>query len=411
MLAMVLAMVLHLGVRMKRFLAAIGAAVVLLLAACSSSGGATSSSTGSSSSPIKYLVLLPESGPFGSYALGYRQGIQASVDVVNSEGGILGRHVDVTFEDDTGTASEAVLKLQQAQASGTINLLGAGISSIEATALFPLSTRYKIITLTSASVGSLNNPSAYPYGFADAGDMGTGMKLVAKTAQAEGVKTLGVVLGDDAYGQNVLQNLQAGVQGTGIKIVSATFADTAVNMTPSIQKVMAAKPQMLFLDANGSTVPELLKSRVSAGAVNVPTIGGQGVAHVNIVQLDPGAPLKNLRVAYWTILTSKGAPNNAALKKMDAQLAANNVKITNIIDTYTLGYDWLLYYKAAVTQAKSTDVSKVKAAMENLHVSGSAPWATWPTSRFSPTSHDPVNSANSWVIGAPGAWVNGIVTP
>jgi branched-chain amino acid transport system substrate-binding protein len=396
---------------MKRFIAVAAASLLLpLAAACSSSGGSTSSSAGSDTSPIKYLVLLPESGAFATYALGYRQGIQASVDVVNSEGGILGRHVDVTFEDDTGTASEAVLKLQQAEASGTINLLGAGISSIEATALFPLSTRYKIITLTSASVSSLNNPSAYPYGFADAGDMGTGMKLVAQTAEQEGVKTLGVVLGDDAYGQNVLQNLQAGVQGTGIKIVSATFADTAVNMTPSIQKVMAAKPQMLFLDANGSTVPELLESRVSAGAVNVPTIGGQGVAHVNIAQLDPGAALKNLRVAYWTILTSKGAPDNAALKKMESQLAANNVKITNIIDTYTLGYDWLMYYKAAVTQAKSTDPDKVKAAMENLQVSGPAPWATWPDSRFSPTSHDPLNSANSWVIGPPGPWVNGLVT-
>ena len=113
---------------MKRFIAVAAASLLLpLAAACSSSGGSTSSSAASDTSPIKYFVLLPESGPFATYALGYRQGIQASVDVVNSEGGILGRHVDVTFADDTGTASEAVLKLQQAEASGTINLLGAGI--------------------------------------------------------------------------------------------------------------------------------------------------------------------------------------------------------------------------------------------------------------------------------------------
>jgi branched-chain amino acid transport system substrate-binding protein len=348
-------------------------------------------------------------GPYQYAAAAIRSGIQASVNLVNAGGGILGRQVAVTYLNDAGDPTAAVTKTQSSVASGVPSLVYGGISSDEATAIYPLSTRDKFVIESNAASSTLNNPAKYPYGFSDGSDLVGAAQLAINSAKAAGVKTLGVVVDNDAYGQTVSAGINSAAKAAGIKIVDATFPSTAVNMVPQFSRVLAAKPQMLFTDGQGPEVPALLTSRVNAGGGSVPLIVGQGASQQSLPTLIPASHLVNTKVVYWSVCAGNPAAFDPSIQTMVKELKKDGVKKLSLaLDTYSLGYDALMYYRAGVTQAKSFDPAAVSHALENLSHSASAPWTTWapPAGYYTPTDHFPSTPASAFTIAVPANYNN-----
>jgi ABC-type branched-subunit amino acid transport system substrate-binding protein len=237
------------------------------------------------------------------------------------------------------------------------------------------------------------------------------MQLVVHHAQSAGVKTLGVILPDDAYGANLTSFLTPSAKSAGISLDEATFSDSAVSMISEWEKVLAGHPQMIFFDGNGAQIANLLSSRLNAGAVSIPAVGGQGVGTISLPQVAPAASLKNLLVGYWSVQReAAGGDMTQARQTMLNQLAKNKVTISQPLDVYTLAYDYLMYYATAAKQAGSTSPAAVSQAMENLKVTGARPWATWSDGLYTTTDHFPTNLTSDFVLAAPGIYKDGVVS-
>ena len=122
------------------WLAAVSFAAVMMVAVvagCGSSGGSSSSESssggsteegasagggateeGGSGEPFKVVELAPLSGELQPLGEAQLAGAEAAQEVINDEGGILGREVEFEAIDDAGTSAQAVSQAQAIVSSG-----------------------------------------------------------------------------------------------------------------------------------------------------------------------------------------------------------------------------------------------------------------------------------------------------
>ena len=86
------------------------AALVVGLAAvgCGSSDSGGGTSSGASKSPIKIGASLPLTGDFSEPGKAARQGYQVWEKMVNDQGGLLGRKVQIVVRDDASDQNTVV---------------------------------------------------------------------------------------------------------------------------------------------------------------------------------------------------------------------------------------------------------------------------------------------------------------
>jgi len=132
---------------MKRMRRAILAGVILAVAFVGLGCGRTSPDRG----PIQIGAILPLTGNAAQWGTPARDGAQLAVDEINAAGGVKGRQVAVTFEDDRCEPKDGVSafnKLLAAQQARVI--LGAVCSSVTL-AVAPLAERSHVVLISPAS--------------------------------------------------------------------------------------------------------------------------------------------------------------------------------------------------------------------------------------------------------------------
>jgi branched-chain amino acid transport system substrate-binding protein len=98
--------------------AAVGGALVLALAAC---GGGSSGGDGGggeeSSEPIRIGTSLPLTGEFSQPGQAAKEGYEVWQEMINDEGGLLGRQVELVVKDDASNQNTIVADYRQADAA------------------------------------------------------------------------------------------------------------------------------------------------------------------------------------------------------------------------------------------------------------------------------------------------------
>ena len=80
--------------------------------------------------PIKIGLLLIDSGPFATHAALMESGAKTAVDLLNGEGGALGRKFELVIQNHSGTPAAAVAAATKlAQQSGVSLIIGQTLSS------------------------------------------------------------------------------------------------------------------------------------------------------------------------------------------------------------------------------------------------------------------------------------------
>lgn len=102
-------------------------------------------STALAADPIKIGALLPLSGNYGFLGVSERYGIEMAVKEVNEAGGILGRQVEVLYED-AGNPAQTTRKAEQLKEKGVTFYVNGGGSAVSAAAA-DFAARSKLIDL------------------------------------------------------------------------------------------------------------------------------------------------------------------------------------------------------------------------------------------------------------------------
>jgi branched-chain amino acid transport system substrate-binding protein len=317
--------------------------------------------------PIKIGVVTPLSGTYTPIGQQVKMGLELATKEVNAAGGIMGRKVELIFEDEEANPAVATQKAEKLFQVSNVDFLTGTVNSGSTLAVGQLAERNnKLIATTVSFADSITGEKCSPNVFrvnARAGMQSAALAAwLAKDKPNANVFFIGP---DYEMGRSTVAAFKKAAEEKGAKSVGEIFAPLDnKDYSPYFGQVRAAKPNVIYTSVAGNDTVRLL-TQMSEYGVNkgVTLVGAAGtVTSQNITAIGSAAE------GYVTGVGYSAKADTPANKKF---LTAFQAEFKTAPDLYgTDSYGLIYFYKGAVEKAKSTETDKVRAAMKDLE------WAT-----------------------------------
>jgi branched-chain amino acid transport system substrate-binding protein len=269
-------------------------------------------------SPIKVGVILSTTGPAASL------GIPEKNTIPLLPKSIAGKPVDYIVVDDATDTGNAVRSMRKLITEDNVDvIIGSTVTpSTIAMTEIAAETKTPIITLAAASV--LVNP------------VDDKRRWVFKTPQNDsmmaaaiidywaktGIKKVGFLGFSDALGQSWLDEMNKQAPAKGIELVAIErFARTDTSVTAQVLKLMAAKPDAIFIAAYGAPAAlpaKTLKERGYTGKV----YQTHGVGNADFLRIG-GKDVEDTILPLGPIVVAPDLPDSNPIKKVALQYIAD----------------------------------------------------------------------------------------
>jgi branched-chain amino acid transport system substrate-binding protein len=224
--------------------------------------------------PVTIDVMLPLTGPGAFLGSQEKTAIELIEKLVNQQGGIKGQPVEFVFRDDQTNPQVAVQLFQQISASSPPVFLGSALMAT-CSAVAPL--------LDSGPVQYCFSPVPHPAAGSFSFTSGVASRDAERTAmvfaRGKGWTRIAAVISTDATGQDAERGVAEAVnlpENKGLSLVEvARFNPTDVTVTAQIERIRAAKPDVVMVWSTGAQFATVLKGLVQAG-FDVPVMSNYG---------------------------------------------------------------------------------------------------------------------------------------
>ena len=339
-----------------------GLAVVLLVAACGSSTPSSSGGGGNiktdSAGHVSFGVLSCFTGPLAVLGQAMLQGSQVAQKVINANGGVLGKQLDLSHADTQCDEADAVPAVRQLLAADSASGI-IGPETQEIAAVAPIVSAAKIPTEFQGGSTAFDK-NANPYLWRDSpsdSQLGVAMALYA---HQKGYKTAALLFSSDIAQQTIPKPITATWLKFGNTIVSSiTVAPGQTSYRSQVQTIIAAKPDVIFTQLDPQTAAVMFQNFKELNNLAIPIVGTDitsgndylkaityAIAHDHLVSI------------YGTNATGAAADNFAAA------FAAQNGANAQPIAGANYAYDAVISLALAMDKAGTTDGPAVIAAMK-----------------------------------------------
>lgn len=234
------------NVSRRQFVAGAGvAALGLGLVGCNggSDGG---SSEGGSDAAIKVGILGPQTGSVSNYGIACANGAKLYFDQLNADGGINGKQVEYTVEDEKGDATEAVNAYNMLVENGVTGIVGdVTTGPTVAVAQASVADNMPCVTPSATAADVVTYGTNYFRACVTDPEQG---RIMAAFAEEQGYKTVGTIyLSGDDYSQGVNDAFVEAAEAAGITVATQeAYADGDVSFSGQITNLMAADVEAIL---------------------------------------------------------------------------------------------------------------------------------------------------------------------
>jgi branched-chain amino acid transport system substrate-binding protein len=389
--------------------------VVSLGVLTATAGASVSSSAGASTKakePLRIFMVGPTTGPVASATALSLNAAKVAVSLVNKHGGVLGKPVQLTFENDSGDTTTAVTELEAAlSGSNKPAVFFQADSSDIAAATLPITNQAGILSMNGTPEGSSADPAKFPYNFDLTPSSTDKANAFCAEIKSLGAKTYGTINGDDPYGISTIQAVTSTCTNGLKSLGSEQYSDTATSLTPQLEALQGEHPAALVA-ASFAAAPGYLLQDLQQLGWNVPVVGDLTFALTPVITSKPPTGMlgtaseKNLYILAETS-NVHSAHQSAALNGLITALEAKGPIPSEL--SVADWYDAVILAADAATAAGTTTngASIAKALVKIPH--GKPKTAILPAYNYTRTSHS-VNS-NAFTFVKPGPLTNGQIYP
>jgi branched-chain amino acid transport system substrate-binding protein len=324
---------------------------------------ATAISGAYAADPIKIGVVTPLSGTYAGIGQQVKWGLELATKEVNAAGGIMGRQVELTFEDEEANPSVAVQKADKLFQVGKVDFLTGTVNSGSTLAVGQVAERAgKLIATTVSFADSITGDKCSPNVYRVNARAGQQSAALAVWLSKERPKAQVFYLGPDyEMGRSTVAAFKSSAEKVGASSTGEIFAPLdSKDYTQYFGQLRAAKPQVLYTSVAGNDTVRLFTQLQEFGLLNnLTVVGASGtVTAQNIGAIGKAAEGFVTGVGYSAEIDT---PEN---KKFVAAFRAANKADPDLYGADS--YGMIYAYKAAVEKARSTDTDKVRAAFAEL---------------------------------------------
>lgn len=348
---------------------AAGLSAASVLAGCG--GGAKTDD-----SVIKVGLMGPYSGDVAQYGLAVRNGVQLYVKQINDKGGINGKKVELTVQDEKGDATEAVNVYNKMVEEGVVAIIG-DVTSTPSIAVAQASVKDNM-PLVSASATAADFINYGPNAFrACITDPFQG-RVMADFAAKQGYKTVGTIFnsgGDYEVGVNDAFVKRA--QEKGITVTTQQgYAAGDVDFKAQLTSIIATNPDAILSPNYYQDDGKILTQARELGYKGV-FLGADGWASIVGGDQQYASPA-DLEGCFYD--SSFVAANDAA-NVQDFIKAYNDEYKTQPTNFCALGYDAAMITLSAIQKVeeaggKASDIEKYKQSVIDAIAGGSVDGVT-----------------------------------
>ena len=344
---------------------------------------------------IKVGVYGPFTGGSAGMGVSMRNGAKLAIDELNKAGGLLGQQITMVARDDEARNEKGAQIMQELlEKEAVIAVLGP-INTGVADASSRYAEEKKVPLIINASAGAKVNelfaqyPDNYVFRIA-AGDLLQAELIVKEAVDTRKYKKVALLCDDTNYGQNGRTKMQKALEKRGIKAVYVgKFKIKDTDMTAQLQEAKAAGAEALLLYGIG---PELAAVANSMSRIDwkADIIGAWTLSMSafigNAGKNGDGATMPQTFI-------EAGATEGKQKKFVEDYEKAFKEKPISVAVAAAQGYDSMYLLAMAITQAGSTEGTKIKAALEELQKPYEGITGHY-APPFSKTDHEAVKEAN-----------------
>jgi len=313
--------------------------------------------------PIKIGVVTPLSGTYAPIGQQVRWGLELATKEVNEDGGIMGRQVELIFEDSEANPATAVQRAERLIEAENVDFITGTVNSGATLAAGQLAERSgKLLATTVSFADSITGTQCSPNVFRVNARAGQQAVALAKWVTDKQPDARVYYLGPDyEMGRSTVAAFKDAVEGQGATGVGEVFAPLGSNdYTAYFGQMRAARPNVLYTSVAGNDTVRLLTQMESFGLLNnLLVVGASGtVTSQNIGAIGSAAENFGTGVGYSTNIDT---PENKQF------VAAFNEAYDADPDLYGAdSYGLIGLYKKAVEKAGSVETDAVRTALEGL---------------------------------------------
>lgn len=293
-------------------------------------------------------------------------GMEAAIADLNAAGGVLGRKLTLTTRDDVSAPPKSIQNMSELIDNEKVVAVFGPTNSGNAMAWKHIANQKKIPVLGNVGSGTditkPMSPGADNYMFrvsmVDREQVAALMAYVKKNSATS--KVVGLMAETTGYGQGGLKDMQEIAEVQGIKAAATErFGVGDTDMTSQLSKMKAAGVDTVVVWAQGTPIAQLVRSMEK---INYFPLTLTSWAADNITFYDAaGKSLAEKPLFMRTVSETRTPAQQKLFDRIGAKL-----KAPGSFSFALHGYDSVLLYAEAVKQAKTTEGSAVRLALEDL---------------------------------------------
>ncbi|HSL64236.1 MAG TPA: amino acid ABC transporter substrate-binding protein [Gaiellaceae bacterium] len=219
--------------------------------------GTEAAGTQASGEPIRIGASLPLTGDFSEPGVAAKQGYELWQEMVNEDGGLLGRPVEMVIKDDQSDQNVVVADYNALIQRDEVDLLLGTFSSLLNIPASAVAERNRMLYVEPAG----GSPEMFNRGFEYLffAQQATAphqadlfVEWVSGLSDDEKPKTAAYVIADDPFGGPVAEGIQNGLEGAGVETVySEVYPPETKNFDAIASAIAAQKPDVIAQGSAG----------------------------------------------------------------------------------------------------------------------------------------------------------------
>lgn len=293
-------------------------------------------------------------------------GMEAAIADINAAGGVLGRKLTLVTRDDVSAPPKSIQNMSELIDNEKVVAVFGPTNSGNAMAWKHIANQKKIPVLGNVGSGTditkPMSPGADNYMFrvsmVDREQVAALMAYVKKNSASS--KVVGLMAETTGYGQGGLKDMQEIAEVQGIKpAATERFGVGDTDMTSQLSKMKAAGVDTVVVWAQGTPIAQLVRSMEK---INYFPLTLTSWAADNITFYDAAGKTLAEKPLFMRTVSETRTP---AQQKLFDRIGSK-LKAPGSFSFALHGYDSVLLYAEAVKQAKTTEGSAVRLALEDL---------------------------------------------
>jgi branched-chain amino acid transport system substrate-binding protein len=338
--------------------------------------------------PIKIGAVLSVTGWAGGLGTPEMEAVTIGMEKVNREGGIIGRKVEVYFEDDQSSPTNSAIAATKLIRDKKVScVIGATLTSM-CMSMLPIFEREAVPNVSLGAGHEITSPLKKWVFRIPATDIRLSPIMLKFTVKVVGAPKIALLHSTDASGMMGAQGIMetAAKHGASI-IITEKFDPKDTNMIPQLTKIKAAAPDSIILYTSAAPAAVIAKNYHQLG-MKIPVIASHGVPSPEFAKI-AGKVVEGgawIMFANKTQYADKMSPDDPWRKNIfDPFMKALKEKYgkTEYHGFHGNGYDGFQLVVNALKIAGTDDRAVLRDAMEKVSFQGLLGYF-----KYSPSDHD-----------------------